>query len=452
MEMDRADGTDEVIPSFQLSSFHLRIVPAPESGQSLPMGETPFYLRLVSLLGIASFLALAWVLSNNRKAFPWRVVASGLALQLVLGLLILKTSPGRALFLWAQDLTEGFINVCMEGAALVFGPLARNDLLAGQFGPANGVVLAITISATIIVVSAISQLLYHWGILQKVVQGFALVMEKAMKLSGAESLAAAANIFVGQTEAPLVVKPYISRMTQSELMAMMVGGMATIAGGVLAIYVSLGIEAGHLLTASVMSAPAALLVAKILLPETEISETASGARAKIERTTTNGLDALCKGTTEGMTLSINVIAMLLAFTAIVALVNKLLAIPQGDDPSVTLQVMLGWVNAPFAFLMGIPPSDCVQVGGILGERVVLNEFIGYLSLTGAGETLGPRSKLICTYALCGFANFASIAIQIGGISVLAPERRKDLAKFGLKSMVGGLLACYLTASVVGVIG
>ncbi len=413
--------------------------------------DTPFHLRLISLVGVVAFLALAWAFSLNRKAFPTRVVLSGLGLQLGLGLFILKTELGRRLFQGAQAMTEGFIDVCMEGAKLVFGPLADQELLAGEFGPANSVVLAITIAVTIIVVSALSSLLYHWGILQKVVKGFAIVMEKVMRLSGSESLAAAANIFVGQTEAPLVVRPYIAKMTDSELMAMMVGGMATIAGGVLAVYVSLGIEAGHLLTASVMSAPAALLVAKIMIPETQVSETASGAQVDIKRDTTNGLDALCKGTTDGVTLSLNVIAMLIAFTAVVALVNALLGLPQGENPTVTLQSILGWINAPFAFLIGMPMQDCVQVGGILGNRIVLNEFIGYLSLTSEGGNLSERSQILCTYALCGFANFASIAIQIGGISVLAPERRKDLARFGFRAMIGGILASYLTASLVGVI-
>jgi len=343
--------------------------------------------------------------------------------------------------------------VANEGALLVFGHLADGNLVAEAY-PSRPVVLAITITATIILVSAISSLLYHWGILQRVVQGFAVVMQRAMGLSGSESLAAAGNIFMGQTEAPLLVKPYLNAMTRSELMALMTGGMATIAGGVLAVYVGLGVEAGHLITASVMSAPAALLIAKVMLPETESSPTAAGSRTTVEITSTNSLDALCKGTSDGMKLSINVIAMLIGFTAIVALVNLLLAWFQswfGVETPITLQIMLGWLNAPFAFLMGVAWEDCAAVGRMLGERIVLNEFIGYLSLAELGESLSPRSRVLATYALCGFANFASIAIQLGGIGALAPERRKDLAELGARAMIGGVLASYLTATMVGII-
>jgi len=410
--------------------------------------------KLISLLGLFVMLGLAWALSLNRKKFPWRTVLTGLALQFGFALFILKTAAGRSTFDGAQAAFLKLLACAEEGSKLVFGPLANKGLLSEKFGEANTFVFVITVSATIILISAVSSLLYHYGILQVVVRAIARVMQRVMHTSGCESLAAAANIFMGQTEAPLVIKPYLRRMTQSELMALMVGGMATIAGGVLAAYVSFKISAGHLLTASVMSAPAALMIAKIILPEKEVSETAGGASAKVPRETTNGLEALCRGASEGMMLAINVMAMLIAFVAVVALSNALLewiqSLFQVARPA-RLETIFGWLNAPFAWLMGVPRQDCQKVGAILGERIVLNEFIGYLSLSRELNTLDPRSVTLATYALCGFANFSSIAIQIGGIGALAPERRPDLARLGLRAMLGGLLACYVTATIVGIL-
>lgn len=410
--------------------------------------------NIVSVLGLFTLLAIAWGLSEDRRRFPWRVVLWGLALQFGFAFLILRTQPGRTLFNRFQDAVSRFIGFASEGTTLVFGPLAKPDLLGEKFGPANALVLAITITGTIILVSAVSSLLYHYGILQRVVRGIAWVMRRAMGTSGSETLAAAANIFMGQTEAPLVIKPYLHGMTRSELFALMTGGMSTIAGGVLAAYVSFGIEAGHLLTASVLSAPASLLIAKILLPESQASQTAGGANAEPERETVNGIDALCHGASDGMKLSINVLAMLIAFTAVIAAANAMVsaALAQvGVQSNNPMQACLGWINAPFAWLMGVPWKDCQTVGSILGERVILNEFVGYVSLAKSADSLDPRSRMITTYALCGFANIASIAIQIGGISALAPNRRKDLASLGLRSMIGGLLACYCTACVAAVV-
>ncbi len=412
-------------------------------------------LKLTSLLGLVAFIALAWSVSLDRKRFPWRTVLSGLALQFVFAWLILRTSFGKAIFDYTNRAVDRLLGFAEEGSKMVFGPLADGKLLTDKWGPENAFIFVITVTSTIILVSAVSSLLYHYGILQRVVAAMAWVMERVMKTSGSESLAAAANIFMGQTEAPLVIKPYLARMTKSELLAVMIPGMASIAGGVMAAYVSFGVSAGHLLTASVMSAPAALLIAKIMLPETEQSETAGGATAKLELESTNGIDAICRGANEGMTLSLNVMGMLIAFVALVAMANFLISVPQTEifkmsDP-VTLQKFFGWVNAPFAWLMGVPPKDCVAVGQVLGERIVLNEFIGYLSLGKIKETLDPRSLTIATYALCGFANFASIAIQIGGIGALAPTRRAELAKFGLRAMVGGLLACYMMATIAGLL-
>jgi CNT family concentrative nucleoside transporter len=311
-------------------------------------------------------------------------------------------------------------------------------------------------------------LLYHWGVLQKVVHAIAWVMRKAMRTSGSETLSAAANIFMGQTEAPLLIKPYVARMTRSELLCLMTGGMATIAGGVAAVYAKLGADAGHtnmaghLLAASMLNAPAALLMSKILLPETEASETAASAPAAVPRTTANSIDALCRGASDGMMLSINVMAMLIAFVAVVALANFLITLPQVElakrlatDPAgfqpIKLQTLFGWVNAPFAWLMGVPSQDCFKIGQILGERIVLNEFIGYLSLTHPETRVAERSFTLATYALCGFANFSSIAIQVGGIGSLAPDRRSEMARLGFRAMLGGLLATYLTATIAGIL-
>ena len=411
-------------------------------------------LKLISLLGLVVFIAIAWAISANKRKFPWRAVTWGLGLQFIFGWLILKTTPGAAVFDFFQRGVTKLIGFADEGSKMVFGPLANTGLLAEKLGPQNSFIFVITVTATIILVAALSSLFYHYGILQLVVRGTAWVMQRLMRTSGSESLAAAANIFMGQTEAPLVIRPYLARMTQSEILALMTGGMATIAGGVLAAYVSFGISAGHLLTASVMSAPAALLVAKVMLPESEKSETAAGASAKVPRETTNGLDALCRGASDGVMLAINVMAMLIAFVAVVALANYLLSVGLrqfGISAATPLQTVFGWLNAPFAWLMGVPSKDCLVIGGVLGERIVLNEFIGYLSLSKLNASLDPRSYTLATYALCGFANFSSIAIQIGGIGSLVPSRRSDLARLGLRAMVGGLLASYLTATIAGIL-
>jgi CNT family concentrative nucleoside transporter len=417
-------------------------------------------LKLVSLLGLGVFVFVAWTISSHRRLFPWRTVLWGIALQFIFALLILKTPWGAKVF----DLTGRAVNRLImfsnEGCQFVFGPLADNALLADKFGPTHGMIFGILIIGTIIIVAALSSLFYHWGILQKVVHAVAWVMRKAMRTSGSETLSAAANIFMGQTEAPLVIKPYLLKMTRSELLCMMTGGMATIAGGVAAVYSKMGLDAGHsdmpghLLTASVLSAPAAMLIAKVMLPETEKSETAASAPADVPRTTANSIDALCRGAGDGMLLSINVIAMLIAFIAIVAMANYLIVFPQthlGVGTPVTLQIIFGWINAPFAWLMGVPAHDCLTVGGILGERIVLNEFIGYLSLTNPATQVDHRSFILATYALCGFANFSSIAIQVGGIGSLAPERRGEMAKLGIRAMIGGLLASYMTAAIAGLL-
>ena len=416
-------------------------------------------LQLVSALGIVAILLLTWAISANRALFPWRTVIWGMILQFAFAIFILKTPIGLRVFQGAQVVVDQLNVYANEGAKMVFGPLADGETLRKTFGPGQGFVFAVSVTATIILISALSSLLYHWGVLQRVVAAMAYVMMKTMRTSGSESLAGAANIFLGQNEAALVIKPYLAKMTQSEIVALMTTGFSTIATGVMAVYAGMeGISAGHILTASVLGAPAGLLTAKVVFPETEPSETGERCHFDVERTTLNSFDALCHGANEGMMLSITVMAMLVAFVALVALMNGLVAWPQsvfGIQTPLTIQQMLGWLNAPFAWLIGVPWRDCSFIGQILGERIVTNEFVGYVDLSNYVKTnpnaLDQRSIVLASYALCGFANFSSIAIQIGGIGALAPTRRADLARLGLKSMIAGLLACYLFAAVVGVL-
>ena len=417
-------------------------------------------LRLISLLGWMTMILAAWGISYNRKLFPWRTVVWGVGLQFTFALLFLKSPWGKALFDFAGKIVQKLIQFSSDGCKFVFGPLADSQLLGQAFGSDNNVIFAVLVMGTIIIVASLSSLFYHWGILQRVVHAIAWVMRKAMGTSGSETLSACANIFMGQTEAPLMIRPYVPRMTSSEIMTIMVCGMAHIAGGVAAIYAAMGMQhgykdmAGHLLTASVLNCPAALMIAKILLPETQQSETAASMPATVPRTTANSIDAICRGAKDGFDLALNVIAMLIAFIAMIALANYVFTFPQkhlGVANPATLQTVFGWVNAPFAWLMGVPAHDTFAVGQILGERIVLNEFVGYLDLTSHAKQLAldPRSFTIATYALCGFANFSSIAIQVGGIGSLAPERRSEMAKVGFRAMLGGLLAAYMTACLAG---
>ncbi len=416
-------------------------------------------LRLISALGIVAFIGVTWAISSNRRLFPWRTVIWGMILQFGFALFILKTTVGLWLFDGAKVVMDQLNVYANEGAKMVFGPLGSGEALTRAFGEDHAYVFAVSVAATIILISTLSSLLYHWGVLQRVVAGMAWVMMKTMRTSGSESLAGAANIFLGQNEAALVIKPYLPKMTQSEIVALMTTGFSTIATGVMAVYAGMkGINAGHILTASVLGAPAGLLTAKVVFPETRPSETGERCHFDVEKTTLNSFDALCQGASEGMMLSITVMAMLVAFVALVALVNGLVVWPQtmfGAQSPLTIQQILGWMNAPFAWLMGVPWHDCAVIGQVLGERIVTNEFVGYLNLSNYVKAnpnaLDPRSVTLASYALCGFANFSSIAIQIGGIGALAPSRREDLARLGLKSMIAGLLACYLFAAVVGVL-
>jgi concentrative nucleoside transporter, CNT family len=425
-----------------------------------------------SLVGLFVFLFIAWLLSVNRRAVRWRIVAWGLGLQFTFAMLILLTSPGRMVFEGLNNVFVALLGYTNEGASFLFGNMVRPNVPVGPadgpFGPiaatetwANtGALFAFSVLPTIIFFSSLMTLLYYMGVMQIFVKAFAWIMQRTMGTSGAESLSAAGNIFVGQTEAPLLVKPFIRTMTKSELHAVMTGGFATVAGGVMAAFVGLLIAffpdiAGHLIAASVMSAPAALAISKVMYPETEESVTKGEIRIELEKTDANVIDAAARGASEGLGLALNVGAMLLAFIALLALMNGLLGWVTGLFGTVlTIQTVLGWVGAPVAWLMGTPWRDAMAVGTLLGEKTVLNEFVAYLHLANmlqTGEELSARSVVIATYALCGFANFSSIAIQIGGIGGLAPERRGDLSRLGLRAMVGGTLAAFMTACVVGIL-
>jgi CNT family concentrative nucleoside transporter len=432
--------------------------------------------RSVSLLGIAVLVGIAWMLSVNRAQVRWRVVAWGLGLQLVFALFILRTGAGRWIFSELNDVVTALIGYTVAGATFIFGNLVYNNVPVGPGGTgfppmdpvgpttgwaATGAFFAFQVLPTIIFFSSLMTLLYHLGVMQLVVRAFAWVMVRTMDTSGSETLSTAGNIFVGQTEAPLLVKPFVRTMTKSELHAVMVGGFATVAGGVMAAYVGMLIAyfpdiAGHLIAASVMSAPAALAISKVMYPETEESVTRGDIHIVMEKPDANAIDAAARGASEGLFLALNVGAMLLAFIALLALLNGMLGWLGGwvGFPQASIQLVLGWLGAPLAWLMGVPWQDAVQVGVLLGEKTALNEFVAYLHLAQMlqeGQQLSERSVVIATYALCGFANFSSIAIQIGGIGTMAPERRSDLSRLGVRAMIGGTLAAFMTAAVAGML-
>jgi len=417
--------------------------------------------RLISLVGLLAMVGIAWLLSKHRDRVSWRLVGWGIALQLTFGVVVMKTEAGLWVFSVLNDVVLALLGFTAKGTEFLFGGFSSEEFT-----------IAINVLPTLIFFSALMTMLYHLGFMQRLVSGFAWIMRRTMKTSGSETLATAANTFVGQTEAPLMVAPFIKGMTESELAAVMTGGFATVAGGVLAAYVGLLDKvvpdiAGHLIAASVMSAPAALVIAKVMWPETEESETAGEASVEVDTPDVNLIDAAARGATEGMKLALNVGAMLIAFIALIALVNALLGLPfglyndwMGLEGAVaiepwTMQKILGWIFWPLAFLTGVPVSECSAVGTLLGEKLVLTEFIAYLhlyeSLSADVAALSPRTVVIASYALCGFANFGSIGIQLGGIGGIAPERRHDLARLGVRAMFGGMLASLMTASVAGML-
>ena len=399
--------------------------------------------KIVGFFGLFVLLGLAYAMSNNRRAIKWRVVVMGTVFQVVFAMLILWTEAGKAFFAKATDVVTAFLNFVDAGAAFIFGPGFGEHLFAFKVLP------------TIIFFSSFITVLYYLGLIQWIVKGFAWLMMRVMGTSGAESLSASANIFVGQTEAPLLIRPYVSTMTLSELNAVMVGGFATIAGGVMAAYVAMGIPAGHLIAASVMSAPAALVMAKLMFPETEESVTAGTVKIEVERPWANVIDAAATGAGEGLKLALNVGAMLLAFIALIAAFNALLGVIGGwiGLPGLSLELLFGYLGRPLAWIMGVPWAEADKVGQLLGVKTVINEFVGYQQMSEMikNNQITERSMIIATYALCGFSNFSSIAIQIGGIGSMAPERRSDLARLGLKAMIAGSLACFQTAVIAGLL-
>jgi CNT family concentrative nucleoside transporter len=404
-------------------------------------------LRLASALGLFGLIAIAWVFSTERRVVPWRVIGWGLGLQLALALLLLRTAFGRAFFVAVNQAVVQFIGFTDAGVAFVFGPLAE-----------VGFSFVLDVLPIIIFMGSLFGILYHLGIVQWVVNALAKILSHTMGLSGAESLAAVANIFVGMTEAPLLVRPYLERMTRSELFAVMTTGMATIAGSVLVAYAKMlgeGDFAGHLVTASLLSAPAGLLIAKVMVPETETPLTATGGRATVERSSVNLIDAASQGALAALRLAAYVGALLVAFVALIAMLNGMVGWVGGlvGFPELTLQRILGILFAPFVLLMGIPWSDAVQVGSLLGIKTVLNEFLAYRDLGALIEAgaLSQRSIVISSYALCGFANFGSLAILLGGVGGMAPSRRPDLARLGLRSILAGTLACMMTGCIAGIL-
>ncbi len=438
--------------------------------------DTPLLARAMGIVGMGTMIGLAWLLSVNRRCVSWTLVAKGVGLQVVFGLLVLKTPVGRGLFELANGVFLRLLGFTEQGAAFLFGNLVHNNvpvgipvggtnetatLTSGEFWANTGASFAFSVLPTIIFFASLVSVLYYLGIMERIVKGLAWVMFRTMRTSGAETLSVAGNIFIGPTESPLLIKPFISAMTSSELTTVMVGGFATIAGGVMAAYVGMLSPyfpdiAGHLLTASVMNAPAALLISKILVPETDEPVTRSSLDISVKTEDANLIDAAAGGAAQGLKLALNVGAMLMAFIALIAMFNAIVGGLGGlvGLPELSLQQIFGWVLAPLAWLMGVPWADAVDVGSLMGIKVVINDFVAYLQLAGsleAGSTMSPRAIIICTYALLGFANFATIAILIGGVGSMAPERRGDLSRLGLRAMIGGNLAAFMSASFAGMV-
>ena len=407
--------------------------------------------RLQPLIGLVGILGFAYAMSTNRKAISLRIVGWGFALQVLFALIVLKTDAGIAAFQWLGQKIQDLLHYSVYGSGFVFGPLGDQAVWAkvmnnalGAEGAQYTLIFAFQILPTIIFIAALFAILYFLGVMQLVVRAFAVVMNKLMGASGAESLNVAASIFMGQTEAPLTIRPFLPRLTQSELMTVMTSGMAHISGGIMAAYIAFGIEARHLLTAVIMTAPGTLMMAKMFVPETETPETRGSVKLEVEKTDVNIIDAAGRGTSEGLHLAMNVGAMLISFVAMIYLINGILG-----TIGLSMQMIFGWVFAPVAWGLGVPWRDAATVGNLLGTRMVLNEFLAFAELGALKETLDPRSFTIATFALCGFANFASIGMQIGGIGALAPTRRGDLARLGLRAMLAGTLANFITAIIVG---
>ncbi len=430
--------------------------------------------RSLGLVGLAVMLLIAYAMSYDRKRIPWRLVATGLALQAVFGLIVLRTAPGRWFFAFVGDVVTGILGFVVNGASFVFGNLVERNVPVGvpdvggnlvdtsaRLVAQTGGLFGFKVLPTIIFFSALMSVLYYLGIMQLLVKGIAWVMQRTLGTSGAETLSASGNIFLGQTEAPLLIRPFVARMTSSELITVMIGGFATVAGGVMAAYVAMlqgqfPSIAGHLLAASVMNAPAGLLLAKMIRPEVDVPVTRDSLNIEVERTDSNVIEAAASGALTGLQLALNVGAMLMAFIALIAMVNfGINWVGQHVGiPGLSLEVILGTVLRPLAWVMGVPWQDTQYVGSLIGIKAVVNEFVAYSRFAGdlsGGVVIQPRSAVILAYALLGFANFSSIAIQIGGIGGLAPERRGEIARFGLRAMVAGNLAAFMSACWAGML-
>jgi CNT family concentrative nucleoside transporter len=413
--------------------------------------------RLLSLTGLLVFLGIAWALSTNRRAIRLRTILWGLGLQFALALFVLRVPLGQQLFSWVGAKITRLLNLSFVGSEFMFGALGMQGggplpvkVGEGDGTAAIGFIFAFQVLPTIIFVAAVFAVLYHLGIMQVIVRAFARVMTRLMGASGAESLNVAASIFMGQTEAPLTIRPYLNKMTGSELMCVMTSGMAHVSGSIMAAYIAFGVEAKHLLAAVIMTAPGTILLAKMMVPETGQPETAGTVKLEGERPDANVIGAAARGTTEGLHLALNVGAMLISFLALVALANVLLGKAGGwIGVPLSLEKILGYAFMPLALVMGVPWKDAFAVGDLLGTRMVLNELIAYSRLGPLKAALDPRTFTIATYALCGFANFSSIGIQIGGIGALAPERRGDLARLGPRALLAGTFANFMTACIAG---
>ncbi|HEY6059711.1 MAG TPA: nucleoside transporter C-terminal domain-containing protein [Gemmatimonadales bacterium] len=421
--------------------------PAPAAAPAAPPAEPrSIPARLIGLFGILVILGIGVLLSSNRRKIDPRVIAWGVGLQAAFAVFVLRVPLGERIFSWLGDVVKAILGFSYAGSEFVFGEIGKQH-------SSLGVIFAFQVLPAIIFVSALFAIMYYLGIMQVVVKAFAVVMNKVMGASGAESLNVAASIFMGQTEAPLTIRPFLPRMTRSELMTVMTAGMAHVSGAIMAAYIAFGIEARHLLTAVIMTAPGTIMMAKILEPETGVPETLGGVKVDIPRTDVNVVDAAARGTTEGLYLMLNVIAMLVSFIALIALANGGFGWIHSHVAwfPASIQTVLGWIFAPIAWVMGVPWHDSGTIGSLLGTRMVLNEFIAYSQLGPLRATLSPVSFTIATFALCGFANVGSVGIQIGGIGALAPERKHDLARLGFRAMLAGTLANFLSATLAGIL-
>jgi len=411
--------------------------------------------RFTGILGILFVLGAAYLGSTNRKSIRWRTIVWGLGLQFTFAFLVLRFDFGQRVMSWAGDVVTNMLSATFAGTQILFGQLGLPN--AGAFGkvisPSSGAIFAFQVLPTIIFISAFFAILYHIGLMQIIIRGMAWVMLKTMRISGAESMNVAASIFMGQTEAPLTIRPFLSKATRSELMTIMTSGMAHVSGGIMAMYISQGVEARHLLSAVIMTSPGTILLSKMLVPETEIPATEGKViipKDELHKDE-NFIGAIARGTIDGGKLAMNVGIMLISFLALVALLDMLLAWVHGGVgwfPS-SLGQILGYVGAPVAWLIGVPWHDCPAIGNLLGTRMALNEVIAYIGLGAQKATLSPRAFTIATFALCGFANLGSIGMQIGGIGALVPERRNDLAKLGVRAMLAGTMANLISASIAG---